>query len=85
MLNKPKHILGVQANLWTEYMPTTYQVEYMAYPRAIALAEVAWTQPDKRQFDDFHRRLQAHYLLLQRQAVNYYRPSTFLAVYASNT
>ena len=77
-----KHILGVQANLWTEYMPTTYQVEYMAYPRAVALAEVAWTQPDKRQFDDFHRRLQAHYLLLQRQAVNYYRPSSFLAVYA---
>lgn len=80
--DQAKHILGVQANLWTEYMPTTYQVEYMAYPRAVALAEVAWTPKDKRQFDDFHRRMQAHYLLLQRHAVNYYRPSTFLAVNA---
>jgi hexosaminidase len=77
-----RHILGTQANLWTEYMPTTYQVEYMAYPRALALAEVVWTAKEYRNFDDFHRRLQAHYRLLQRKNINYYRPSGFLTVNA---
>ncbi|HEX5554217.1 MAG TPA: family 20 glycosylhydrolase [Chitinophagaceae bacterium] len=68
-------IIGVQANLWTEYMPTTEQVEYMAFPRMLALSEVAWTAPHRKNFDDFHRRLQSQYLLLQRHNVNYYRPS----------
>ncbi len=80
--DQEKHLLGTQACLWTEYMPTTYQVEYMAWPRAIALAEVAWSSKTNRNFDDFHRRLQAHYRLLQREDVNYYRPSTFLTVNA---
>jgi len=75
-----KHILGTQANLWTEYMPTTYQVEYMAYPRALALAEVAWVPKGNKNFDDFQRRLQFHYRLLQRKNINYYRPSGFLTV-----
>jgi len=78
--DQKKHLMGTQANLWTEYMPTTYQVEYMAWPRAIALAEVAWSQKGSRNFDDFQRRLQSHYLLLQRKNVNYYRPSNFLTV-----
>lgn len=69
------HILGVQANLWTEYMPTTYRVEYRTFPRMLALAEVAWSPRSARHFDDFKKRLQAHYLLLQRHQVNYYRPS----------
>ncbi len=77
-----KHVLGTQANLWTEYMPTTYQVEYMAYPRAIALAEVAWSKKEYRNFDDFRYRLQSQYRVLQRLNVNYYRPSTFLTVVA---
>jgi hexosaminidase len=77
-----KHILGTQANLWTEYMPTTYQVEYMSFPRALALAEVAWSKKEYRNFDDFHRRLQAQYRLLQRENINYCRPSTFLTVFA---
>ncbi len=79
-LEQAKHILGTQANLWTEYMPTTYQVEYMAYPRALALAEVAWTPAEHKNFDDFQRRLQFHYRLLQRKNINYCRPSTFLTV-----
>ncbi len=70
-----KHIIGVQANIWTEDLPTTYRVENMAFPRLLALSEVGWTNQKQRQFNDFHRRLQAQYLLLQRQQVNYYRPS----------
>ena len=77
-----KHILGTQACVWTEYMPTTNQVEYMVYPRALALAEVAWIPKENKNFDDFHRRLQYHYRLLQRKYINYYRPSGFLTVVA---
>ncbi|EKC54938.1 beta-hexosaminidase, partial [human gut metagenome] len=43
-----KHILGAQANLWTEYIPTSEQVEYMVLPRMAALAEVQWTQQERK-------------------------------------
>ncbi len=78
--NEQKHILGTQGNLWTEFMPSTDQVEYMAFPRAIAIAENGWTQKEVKNYPDFQQRLQAHYLLLQRMNVNYYRPSPFLEV-----
>lgn len=51
------HIIGVQANLWTEYIPTTTQVEYMVLPRMAALAEVQWTAADKKNYADFTQRL----------------------------
>jgi len=79
---KNNFYIGTEACVWTEYMPTTYQVEYMVYPRAIALAESAWSAKEKKNFDDFQRRLQQHYLLLQRKAVNYYRPSSLISVNA---
>ncbi|GAA4804087.1 hypothetical protein GCM10023231_36450 [Olivibacter ginsenosidimutans] len=73
--DKQHHILGVQANVWTEYIPTQERVEYMLFPRLLALAEVAWTPHEKRDWADFWHRTQKHYLLLQRLGVNYYRPS----------
>jgi len=73
--DKEKHILGAQANLWTEYMPTFQHVEYMAFPRALALAEVNWTKQEARSWPDFKKRLQDHYKILQRLEINYYRPS----------
>ena len=51
-----KYIKGVQANLWTEYIPTFSQVEYMELPRMAALAEVQWTMPAKKNYEDFHVR-----------------------------
>ena len=66
-----KHILGVQANLWTEYIPTTTQAEYMAYPRASALAEVAWTITAAKDYKDFTTRLKTHFERLRYLAVNY--------------
>ncbi len=77
---KAHHVLGAQANIWTEYMPTTYQVEYMAFPRMLALAEVLWTPVGLKNWDDFKTRLQAHYPLLQKKNVNYYRPSYQLQI-----
>jgi hexosaminidase len=54
--DKAKLMYGVQANLWTEYIPTEEHAEYMLYPRAIALAEVAWSKPENKSWEDFHRR-----------------------------
>ncbi|MGL4909266.1 MAG: glycoside hydrolase family 20 protein [Bacteroidales bacterium] len=51
-----KLIVGVQANLWTEYIGTPQYAEYMIYPRALALAEVAWTAQNQKSWSDFHRR-----------------------------
>lgn len=51
-----KYVIGVQANLWTEYMRTPEQTEYMIWPRLLALAEVAWSQPDRMDYDSFHTR-----------------------------
>ena len=52
-----KHILGLQANLWTEFMRTEKRVEYMAFPRTAALAEVAWSPAAKIDWTDFERRM----------------------------
>ena len=52
-----KHVLGVQTNLFTEHMRTQDRVEYMAFPRAAAIAEVAWTGHDRMDWDDFRQRL----------------------------
>jgi len=73
--DKMQHVLGAQGNLWTEYILTPAHAEYMAFPRAMALSEVLWTNPDKKDYQDFRTRLQAHYRLLQRLGVNYYRPA----------
>jgi hexosaminidase len=54
-----KHILGVQANVWTEHMQTDARMQRMAFPRAIALAERAWTPEADVSWDDFARRLPA--------------------------
>ena len=50
------NIIGVQANLWCEYIPTEDHAELMIYPRLYALAEVAWSPVSGRDYEDFHRR-----------------------------
>lgn len=52
-----KHIVGVQANLWTEYIPTFRQVEYMELPRMAALSEVQWCNPEQKNYQAFLGRL----------------------------
>lgn len=66
-----KHIIGAQANLWTEYIATTEHVEYMVLPRMAALAEVQWTQPEKKDFKDFTTRLARLMKFYQRDGFNY--------------
>jgi hexosaminidase len=68
---KAHHVLGGQGNVWTEYIPTSEQVEYMTYPRALALAEAVWTYPAERNFDEFRSRLARHLPRLDALNVNY--------------
>jgi hexosaminidase len=56
-----RHILGAQANLWTEYMDTPQRIEHAAFPRAAALAETLWSPRDTRRFADFAARLPAQF------------------------
>jgi hexosaminidase len=51
-----KLVYGAQVNLFTEYVPTPEHVEYMLYPRTLALAEVAWSAPERKSWPDFHAR-----------------------------
>lgn len=64
-------ILGVQGNVWTEYISTPEQAEYMAFPRAIALAEVGWTPQQERSYKGFTTRLVNHFSRLDAMKVNY--------------
>jgi hexosaminidase len=65
------HILGVQGQLWSEYLPDPKQVEYMAFPRLVALSEVAWTPTAQRKLDDFMIRIAVHLQRLKILDVNY--------------
>jgi hexosaminidase len=65
------HILGAQANLWTEYVPSLPHVEYMMFPRLCALAEVDWSPKNSRDFDDFNQRLEVHERRFYELGVNY--------------
>lgn len=66
-----KHVLGAQGQVWTEYISNPKHVEYMAFPRACALAEVVWTDPAKKDYDHFRRRLETHAMRLDALDVNY--------------
>jgi len=66
-----QYIIGAQANLWSEYILTPEQVEYMVYPRATALSEVLWSPEGKRDYDDFLNRLKVHLKRLDVKHVNY--------------
>jgi hexosaminidase len=69
-----KHILGAQANVWTEYMKTPSHVEYMAWPRALALAEVLWSPRASRSWESFDARLPHALRSLDALKVNYRLP-----------
>ena len=66
-------ILGGQANLWTESVPTTRHAEYMAWPRAFAIAEVLWSPKATRNWPDFIRRVENHFVRFDAAGVNYSR------------
>lgn len=69
-----KLVLGVQANLWTEWVPTMNRVWYQAFPRVIATAELGWSKRKNMDIDDFRQRMLAHLPRLQKMGVTYRIP-----------
>ncbi|MVN75365.1 family 20 glycosylhydrolase [Hymenobacter sp. HMF4947] len=69
-----RHILGVQANLWTEYITTPAKAEYMLFPRLLAVAEVAWTPAAQKSYAAFLPRLGQQYAHLDLHKINYRVP-----------
>jgi len=65
------HVLGGQANLWTEYIPNFRQVEYMMFPRLEALAEVNWSPKELRNWEDFKSRAALNEKRLDALGVNF--------------
>ncbi len=69
--DESRHVLGVQANMWAEYLTSFRQVEYMALPRMCALAEVQWCDPSRRDYHDFLGRLPRIIEFFDRDSFNY--------------
>ncbi|GAA0541569.1 family 20 glycosylhydrolase [Chitinophaga japonensis] len=69
-----KYIKGVQGNIWTEYMPSPQMVDYMTWPRALAVAEITWSGADKKHYADFLERLPAQLAYLDKKGVPFRIP-----------
>ncbi len=69
--DKAHHVLGAQAQLWGERISTPERREYMAYPRACALAETLWSPKEARDDADFHKRLLHHLKRLKAAGISY--------------
>jgi hexosaminidase len=69
-----KYVLGAQGNVWTEYMKTPDKVEYMVFPRMLALAEVLWSPQESRDYGDFLRRLPFQLAMLEHEQVSFRIP-----------
>lgn len=67
-------ILGVQANVWSEPIPTKQRLEFLLFPRIAALAEIAWTPAEKKAFEPFSLLLKRHLDLYKQQGIYYYDP-----------
>jgi hexosaminidase len=79
--DEQKYVLGVQGNTWTEYIPTNNKLEYMMFPRAIAIAEVGWTKPENKNYEDFTaRRLPGALTAIEKLNLNYRIPEAAIAI-----
>ncbi len=69
-----KYIVGGQANIWTEYLKTPQSIEYMAFPRMLALSEALWSKKEDRNYQNFYERMLAALPRLEKQGLNYRIP-----------
>jgi len=70
-----KHVLGAQANEWTEWIPTPQRAEYMIWPRITAMSEVLWTPKASQNLDDFMARMPSIFDRLDRMGTSFYLPA----------
>lgn len=73
-MGKSNYILGVQGNTWSEYMYDEAKRDYMIFPRILAVAEIGWTNLDRKDYKDFERRIENAYVRLDGHAINYHIP-----------
>ena len=73
-MGKSDYILGVQGNTWSEYMYDEAKRDYMIFPRILAVAEIGWTNLDRKNYKDFERRIENAYVRLDGHAINYHIP-----------
>lgn len=73
-MNKAHYVIGVQANVWSEYFYSEDIREYRTYPRALALSEIAWTNVENKNYEDFERRINNAYVRLDAYDINYHIP-----------
>ncbi len=66
-----KHVVGIQANVWSEYISNIAYAEYMTYPRALALSEVSWSTKESKNYTDFKKRLTGHLPSMDAMKINY--------------
>ncbi len=69
--DEQQYVLGAQGNVWTEYMPTEDQVEYMVFPRIMAMSEVVWSSPENKNYADFISRVEVFNKRLDVLDINY--------------
>ena len=74
------YILGAQANLWTEYVTTPKQVQYMVLPRMLALSEVLWSKASSKNWSDFNERLQTHFIGFDQKGLHYSKGNFKVAI-----
>jgi len=67
-----ERVLGIQANMWTEWVPTRDRLDYQVFPRLCAYAETGWSRAADKSFDDFQRRMERHYRILRYLGVRCY-------------
>ena len=79
--DQQKYIIGVQANTWTEYIPTNNKLEYMLFPRVAAVAEVGWTKSENKDYKDFsENRLPKFLKNIEESGVNYRIPEADVVI-----
>ncbi|AOW11415.1 beta-N-acetylhexosaminidase [Flavobacterium gilvum] len=66
-----KHVLGSQANFWTEYIPTFEHLQYMTLPRLLAISEVMWSPKEKRDWKEFRQRLNPYFKSFEVKGLKY--------------
>lgn len=64
-----KYVIGAQANMWTEYIPDPHDMEYMAFPRLVAFSEVLWTNPGKKDYHDFCKRMEREFPRMEKRGI----------------
>ncbi len=74
-VRQQQHVIGVQGNLWCEYIPTRERMLFMYFPRILALSELAWTQPQQKDYDNFYARLPQQFGMLHKLNVPFRTPS----------